>query len=131
MNGFEQACAEIAEEIKKHSPKSKHELNQLKLKVLNKYKSNGLKQIPKNADIYFAASEKERENFKELLSLKPVRTISGVSPIALMSEPYPCPHTMKGIGPCTYCPGGPGSPFGDVPQSYTGKEPSTRRAIRN
>jgi elongator complex protein 3 len=48
-----------------------------------------------------------------------------------MSEPYPCPHTIKGIGPCTYCPGGPGSPFGDVPQSYTGKEPSTRRSIRN
>src|SRR3989338_6656166 len=48
-----------------------------------------------------------------------------------MSEPYPCPHTMKGIGPCTYCPGGPGSAFGDVPQSYTGKEPSTRRSIRN
>ena len=87
--------------------------------------------IPKNADIYFAASEREREKFRELLSLKPVRTISGVSPIALMSEPYPCPHAMKGIGPCTYCPGGPGSAFGDVPQSYTGKEPSTRRAIRN
>jgi len=38
---------------------------------------------------------------------------------------------MKGIGPCSYCPGGPGSPFGNVPQSYTGREPSTRRAIRN
>ncbi|MBI2659613.1 tRNA uridine(34) 5-carboxymethylaminomethyl modification radical SAM/GNAT enzyme Elp3 [Candidatus Woesearchaeota archaeon] len=131
MNGFEQACIEIAEEIKKYNPKTQHELNQLKLRVLNKYKSDGLKQIPKNADIFFAASESEREKFRELLSLKPVRTISGVSPIALMSEPYPCPHTMKGIGPCTYCPGGPGSPFGNVPQSYTGKEPSTRRSIRN
>jgi len=107
-------------------------LNQLKIKILNKYKPNGkIRQIPKNADIYFAASQDEREQFKELLSLKPVRTISGVAPIALMSEPYPCPHTMKGIGPCSYCPGGPGSVFGDVPQSYTGKEPSTRRAIRN
>ncbi|MBI2658008.1 tRNA uridine(34) 5-carboxymethylaminomethyl modification radical SAM/GNAT enzyme Elp3 [Candidatus Woesearchaeota archaeon] len=131
MNDFEQACIEIAEEINKNNPKTQHELNQLKLKVLNKYKANGLAQIPKNADIYFAASEKEREKFKELLSLKPVRTISGVSPIALMSEPYPCPHTMKGIGPCTYCPGGPDSAFGNVPQSYTGKEPSTRRSIRN
>ena len=61
MNDFEQACAEIVEEIKKSSPRTKHELNQLKLKVLNKYKSKGLKQIPKNADIYFAASEKERQ----------------------------------------------------------------------
>ncbi|MBI3036124.1 tRNA uridine(34) 5-carboxymethylaminomethyl modification radical SAM/GNAT enzyme Elp3 [Candidatus Woesearchaeota archaeon] len=129
MDEFKQACIEIVDEIKKINPKSQRQLNQLKLKVLNKYRA--LSQIPKNADIYFAASENERQKFRELLSLKPVRTISGVAPIALMSEPYPCPHTMKGIGPCSYCPGGPGSHFGDVPQSYTGKEPSTRRAIRN
>ncbi|MBI4143602.1 hypothetical protein HY487_01815, partial [Candidatus Woesearchaeota archaeon] len=129
MDNFRLACVEILEEIKKSNPSNQRQLNQLKLKVLHRYSS--LSQIPKNADIYFAASESERGKFKDLLSLKPVRTLSGVSPIALMSEPYPCPHTMKGIGPCTYCPGGPGSPFGSVPQSYTGKEPSTRRAIRN
>lgn len=130
MGNFRQACVDILEEARKHNPKSKHELNQLKLKVLHRHGAD-LKQIPKNADIYFAASEEERAKLKSILSLKPVRTISGVAPIALMSAPYPCPHTMKGIGPCTYCPGGPGSAFGDVPQSYTGKEPSTRRAIRN
>ena len=132
MDNFKHACVEILEELKKKDVKTQRQLNQIKLIVLNKQKPNGtLKQIPKNADIYFAASEEDRKKFKELLSLKPVRTISGVSPIALMSEPYPCPHTLKGIGPCTYCPGGPGSPFGDVPQSYTGKEPSTRRSMRN
>jgi len=132
MSNFNQACFEILEELKKQDIKNQYQLNKIKLKILNKHKANGkLNQIPKNADIYFAASEYYRKKFKDLLSLKPVRTISGVAPIALMSEPYPCPHTMKGIGPCTYCPGGPGSPFGDVPQSYTGKEPSTRRAIRN
>jgi elongator complex protein 3 len=55
-----------------------------------------------------------------------MRTMSGVSPLALMTAPFACPH-----GKCVYCPGGPGSPFGDVPQSYTGKEPSTMRGIRN
>ena len=131
MDYFRQACAEILHEIENNNIKTQKQLNQIKLSVLNKYKTKKLKQIPKNADIYFAASEKERERFKRLLSLKPVRTISGVAPIALMSEPYPCPHSMNGVGPCSYCPGGPGSVFGDVPQSYTGKEPSTRRAIRN
>ncbi len=132
MDCLNQICAEILEEIKNHDLKSQRELNQAKLKILNKYKSQGkIGQIPKNADIYFAACEEDRKRFAGLLSLKPVRTISGVAPIALMSEPYPCPHTMKGIGPCSYCPGGPGSAFGDTPQSYTGKEPSTRRAIRN
>ena len=132
MDNFKQICIEILEEIKKNNTKTQRELNQLKLKILSKYRTNGkIKQIPKNADIYFVAGEEERQKFKELLSLKPVRTISGVAPIALMSEPYPCPHTIKGIGPCSYCPGGPGSVFGDMPQSYTGREPSTRRAIRN
>ena len=126
--GFNEVCLEIVDELDRNNPKTKHEFNQLKFKVLNKHK---LDKIPKNADIYFAASKDVRNKFKDILSLKPVRTLSGVAPIALMSEPYPCPHTMKGIGPCTYCPGGPGSSFGDVPQSYTGKEPSTKRSIRN
>ena len=132
MDSFKQVCIEIVKELKKSNVKTQRQLNKIKLKILNKHKSKGnVIQIPKNADIYFAAAEKDRKNFRELLSLKPVRTISGVAPIALMSEPYPCPHTLKGIGPCSYCPGGPGSPFGDVPQSYTGKEPSTRRSIRS
>ena len=132
MDSFRQVCEDIVKELKKSNIKTQRQLNKLKLQILNKYKSKGnIIQIPKNADIYFAASEKDRKKFMKLLSLKPVRTISGVAPIALMSEPYPCPHTLKGIGPCTYCPGGPGSPFGDVPQSYTGKEPSTRRSIRS
>ena len=132
MSYFKQACIEILEELKKNDIKTQRQLNRIKLGVLNKYKAeNKIGQIPKNADIYFEGSEEDRKKFKDLLSLKPVRTISGVAPIALMSEPYPCPHTLKGIGPCSYCPGGPGSPFGDVPQSYTGKEPSTRRSMRN
>ena len=50
---------------------------------------------------------------------KPVRSLSGVNVIAIMSKPYPCPH-----GKCTYCP----SAFG-VPESYTGLEPAARRAL--
>ena len=45
---------------------------------------------------------------------------------AVMSAPHPCPH-----GKCIICPGGVDSDFGTVPQSYTGYEPATRRAIRN
>ncbi|MBI2661499.1 tRNA uridine(34) 5-carboxymethylaminomethyl modification radical SAM/GNAT enzyme Elp3 [Candidatus Woesearchaeota archaeon] len=130
MASFNEICAKILEELESKKPGSKREFNQIKLDVIGRY-SSMLGRIPKNADLYFAASDEQREKYKGILSLKPVRTLSGVAPIALMSDPYPCPHTMKGIGPCTYCPGGPGSPFGDVPQSYTGKEPSTRRSIRN
>ena len=131
MGNIRQICIEILEEIRKNDVKTKHDLNQIKIKILNNHKPDKIGYIPKNADIYFAASDEERKKLNDILSLKPVRTLSGVAPIALMSEPYQCPHTMKGIGPCSYCPGGPGSVFGNVPQSYTGKEPSTRRAIRN
>ena len=46
--------------------------------------------------------------------------------VAIMSKPIGCPH-----GTCIFCPGGPGSFFGDIPQSYTGNEPASMRAKRN
>ena len=64
-------------------------------------------------------------DFKFLMG-KPGRTISGVSPVAIMTEPRECPH-----GSCTFCPGGVDSYFGNVPKSYTGNEPASMRAIRN
>lgn len=48
---------------------------------------------------------------------KPTRTISGVSPIAVVIEPRRCPH-----GTCIYC------PTLDVPQSYTPESPAIMRA---
>ena len=123
-----QIYREILDEAKKRKINDLNRFNKLKLEVLSKYRCS---RIPKNVTIASMASDKDRNLMKKILSMKPVRTISGVSPIALMADPYPCPHTIKGVGPCTYCPGGPGSGLGNVPQSYTGKEPSTRRAIRN
>ncbi len=101
---------------------SKKQINQLKTKLCAKYH---LKKIPTDIDIMLHASEKELKIVKKYLLTKPMRSRSGVTPIAVMSAPYSCPH-----GKCTFCPGGPGSEFGDVPQSYTGHEPSTMRAIR-
>ena len=61
-----------------------------------------------------------RENIALCRALlkSPTRTLSGVSPIALMPPPTPCP------GRCIYCPKGE-----NAPQSYTGYEPTTMRAI--
>ncbi len=85
----------------------------------------GIEKVPTNSSI-FSFSEGSGKKVKEILLMKPVRTISGVATIACMTKPFNCPH-----GTCIFCPGGLNSPFGDVPQSYTGKEPSTMRAIRN
>ena len=108
--------------VLKQGKLSNYKVNSLKHKLCKKYK---LKFIPTNIQILLYAKQEDLPKLKYLQS-KPTRSISGVAPIALMTAPFKCPH-----GVCYYCPGGPGSVFGDVPQSYTGKEPSTMRAIRN
>lgn len=81
---------------------------------------------PADYDLYLSAPDADQSGLKPLLRSKPMRTQSGVAVIAVMSKPGRCPH-----GTCTMCPGGVGSVFGDVPQSYTGHEPATLRGLRN
>lgn len=83
---------------------------------INKYaKQHKLKGLPSQAKLLI--DSKGKINIKT----KPVRTISGVAPVAIMTKYIPCPH-----GKCIMCPTAKG-----IPQSYTGKEPAARRAIRN
>lgn len=100
---------------------SKEELAKLKIKLCAKY---DVERVP--TDIEVLLNIKDHDKLKTDLKTKPTRSGSGVAIVAIMAPPKGCPH-----GKCTFCPGGPGSPFGTVPQSYTGKEPSTLRAIRN
>jgi elongator complex protein 3 len=76
----------------------------------------------RSSEILKHAKPEEREMLLKMLQKKPAKTLSGVAVVSAMTKPSPCPH-----GKCRYCPGGPDL---DVPQSYTGKEPATRRAIR-
>ena len=54
------------------------------------------------------------------LRMKPVRTASGVAPITVLTQPFPCP------GRCIFCPN-------DVrmPKSYLSMEPGAQRAAQN
>jgi elongator complex protein 3 len=112
--------SEIEAEIKKKKP-DKAQLNRIKNRLCSKHK---LKHIP--TDIQILLHAKDANKVRKYLLAKPTRTISGVAVVAIMTKPTKCPH-----GKCITCPGGIDSPFGSVPQSYTGKEPATRRAIRN
>ncbi|MBI3034142.1 tRNA uridine(34) 5-carboxymethylaminomethyl modification radical SAM/GNAT enzyme Elp3 [Candidatus Woesearchaeota archaeon] len=115
-NGFYQELIPLL----KSSKFSGGELAKLKIKLCRKY---NLQKIPTDTELFLSIPEEDLKSIK--LVTKPTRTISGVAVVALMSAPLSCPH-----GKCTFCPGGPNSAFGDVPQSYTGKEPSTMRGIR-
>ncbi len=79
-------------------------------------KEYGLVRILRNSDILFYARKKEVDAVSILVK-KPVRSISGVSIVAVMSKPASCP------GKCIYCPQGD-----NAPKSYTGLEPAARRA---
>jgi len=114
---FAKACRELVERMLRGEIRTKGELQEAKREVCRKY---GLPKFPTDADVLEHATPEEREKLREVVVKKPVRSISGVSVVAVMAKPYPCPH-----GRCAYCPGGPEE---GVPQSYTGKEPAGRRA---
>lgn len=110
---------EIINFIKAEKP-SKDKLNRFKIRLCSKHK---IKEIPTDIEIMLNASESELKILQKYLQTKPTRTISGVSVVAVMSAPYKCPH-----GDCIMC---PSKVSEGVPQSYTGKEPATLRAVRN
>jgi elongator complex protein 3 len=82
-------------------------------------------KVPKNTEILDYAPDERREELETVLQRKPVRTASGVSPVAIMTSPHTCPH-----GKCLYCPGGPASEFSSA-QAYTGHEPAAARGKQN
>lgn len=51
------------------------------------------------------------------IKMKPIRTMSGVAPVTVLTKPWPCP------GNCIYCPNEP-----DMPKSYLESEPGAQRA---
>jgi elongator complex protein 3 len=114
-------CREIIHQILQGSIRTEQQLNNKKKKISAIYHLNGL---PSNVDILSCALPDEYEKVIEILQRKPVRTISGVAVIAVMTSPAPCPH-----GICLPCPGGPASVY-QSPQSYMGHEPATMRAIQ-
>lgn len=83
-------------------------------------KKHGLARVPANYELLAHVPEEIRDDVEHLLRNKPVRTASGVAPVAVMTSPADCPH-----GRCSYCPGGV---VNNSPQSYTGREPAALRA---
>ena len=94
-----------------------------------------LKKYPRSGTGFFSRSEiiagfrefgstrardLDEEVFLERLRLRPVRTLSGVTPVTVLTKPYPCP------GKCIFCPN-------DVrmPKSYLSDEPGAQRAEDN
>jgi elongator complex protein 3 len=96
-------------------------------RILVKYPKNGNAFFSKAEIIrgyrYFserAGESGDADGFIEKVRMKPVRTLSGVTPVTVLTQPYPCP------GQCIFCPN-------DVrmPKSYLVREPGAQRAGRH
>jgi elongator complex protein 3 len=64
--------------------------------------------------------ERDEQAFADKIRMKPVRTLSGVAPVTVLTKPFPCP------GKCIFCPS-------DVrmPKSYLSDEPGAQRAAEH
>ena len=97
------------------------------LRVLKAYPKDGRGLFSKNELIQayreFAGSDglpPFDPGVVERLRMKPIRTMSGVTPVTVLTKPFPCP------GECIFCPN-------DIrmPKSYLSNEPGAQRAEQN
>ena len=113
---YDEACRVIAQRIEGCSELRLGQALRIMREVASRYR---LATLPKNEDVlkYLHGFRSRR-----LLMVKPAKTASGVAVVAVMPQPYDCPH-----GRCVYCPGGIQY---NTPLSYTGSEPVTKAAQR-
>jgi len=119
---LKKAAREIINYIIKNPQLSRQKITNIKGKIGKKY---NLHRVIKNATVLDFATSDERKSITQILKRRTTRTISGVSVIAIMTKPLPCP------GKCIYCPGQDSQPGQKVAQSYTGQEPAAMRSIHN
>ncbi len=89
-------------------------------------KKYGLPRLPDNIVLLRTYHEMvENKSLKRnliierMLKTRPVRSLSGIVNISVLTKPYPCP------GHCLYCPTEP-----NIPKSYVSGEPAVERAKR-
>jgi len=115
------AYRDIIQRLMEMSNPTKKDVDYVKVKAAGKHSLN---KVPSNSEIIQYLKPEESAKLLPILRRKIVRTISGVTVVAVMTKPSPCPKEE----PCAYCPGGPSE---GVPQSYTGHEPAAMRGAQN
>ena len=112
----------IIKELIKSRTKNRSDLASFKRKFSKKYKI----QCPSNIKLLKAYHKffqnkrvKKSKKLENLLKTRPIRSLSGIVNVSVLTKPYPCP------GKCLYCPLEKG-----MPKSYLSGEPAAERAKR-
>ena len=116
-----EASREIIDRLMRLQDPTQRDVNLVKTRVARRY---GLREVLTNSQVIAHLKPEERKKLLGVLRRKAVRAASGVTVVAVMTKPWPCPQEE----PCAYCPGGPSK---GLPQSYTGCEPAAMRGSQN
>jgi len=116
-------AVKIAKELILANPQNKTELETFKRAAAKEYKI----PYPSNMDLLSGIKKLYRNqilppktnNLFDLLRTRPIRSLSGIVNVSVLTKPYPCP------GNCLYCPDEDG-----FPKSYLSGEPAAERAHR-
>jgi elongator complex protein 3 len=110
------------QDILSQNPKDARELTRAKRQAAKRY---GIELLLNNElltgyrELVAEGKLEPSRELENLLRKRQIRTLSGIAPVAVLTQSYPCP------GKCVYCPNEK-----DVPQSYLSNEPAVMRAIR-
>jgi len=117
---IEKRKIQIVQEMAKEKISSEKEFEKIKQKTIAKIKMT----FPPNNELLMIYKKLKKENnihpnfyFEKLLRKRPIRSLSGVAIVAVLTKPWPCP------GKCIYCP-----TEKNIPQSYLSGEPAVERA---
>ncbi len=110
----------IIKNLIKSEVKTSRDLDSFKRKIAKKYKIS----FPTNIELLKAYHKllknkevKKSRNIELVLRTSPVRSLSGIVNVSVLTKEYPCP------GECIYCPKEKG-----LPKSYLSGEPAVERA---
>jgi len=116
----EEKKIEIVQEMAKIKISSEKEFQKVKQKTIAKIKMT----FPPNNELLRIYRELRKQDkihpnfyFEKLLKKRPIRSLSGVAIVAVLTKSWPCP------GKCIYCP-----TEKNIPQSYLSGEPAVERA---
>jgi len=109
-------------ELLKNRIKTQVDLAFFKRKIAKKYRiscPNNIKLLKAYHELLKMKRVKKSEKIENLLMTRPIRSLSGIVNVSVLTKPYPCP------GKCIYCPLEKG-----MPKSYLSGEPAAERAKR-
>lgn len=113
----------IIKEVIKSEAKTSRDIEMAKKRIAKDFEMS----LPSNAELLKTYHEmvknksiEKKEWVEELLKSRPVRSLSGIVNVSVLTKAYPCP------GNCIFCPTQKG-----IPKSYLDSEPAVMRAVLN